>query len=143
MITDRVLLVSSTGKGAELLQEMLGDMTNELVSAQSGAQARRELLEGEYALVVINTPLSDECGHELSTDAAVNTAAGVRDVIKAELWTGSRERVKPRAFSASPSPMMRARLLYAPCAQELCLAYAVNALLLQKRALSEGGASSA
>lgn len=33
MITDRVLLVSSTVKGAELLQEMLGDMTNELVSA--------------------------------------------------------------------------------------------------------------
>lgn len=134
MITDRVLLVSSTVKGAELLQEMLGDMTNELVSTQSGAQARRELLEGEYALVVINTPLSDEFGHELATDAAVNTAAGVVMLIKAELCDDVAERVETQGVFCVAKPMMRVNLIRI-VRQALASHTRLNALLLQKRAL--------
>lgn len=134
MATDRVLLVSSTIKGAELLQELLADIAGELVSAQSGAQARRELLEGEYSLVVINTPLSDEFGHDLAADAAVNTAAGVVMLVKAELCDEVADRIESQGVFCVAKPMMRASLLRT-VRQALASHTRLNALLLQKRAL--------
>lgn len=134
MATDRILLISSTVKGGQLLQDMLCTIPGELVLVQSGAEARRCLTEGDYALIVINSPLSDEFGHDLSLDFVSNTAAGVVLLVKAELFEEVAERVEPGGVLCLVKPMTRSTML-----QTVKIALAtharLNQLLLEKRTL--------
>ncbi|MEE0800511.1 MAG: ANTAR domain-containing protein [Gemmiger sp.] len=43
----------------------------------SGGEARRRMGERDYDVIIINAPLPDEFGHELSLDAVQKTDAGV------------------------------------------------------------------
>ncbi len=134
MATDRILLISSTVKGGQLLQDMLCTIPGELVLVQSGAEARRCLTEGDYALIVINSPLSDEFGHDLSLDFVSNTAAGVVLLVKAELFEEVAERVEPGGVLCLVKPMTRNTMLQTvkiPLATHARL----NQLLLEKRTL--------
>ncbi len=110
--TDRILLISSTVKGGQLLQDMLGAIPGELMLAQSGAEARRNLTEGDFALIVINSPLSDEFGHDLALDFVANTAAGVVLLVKAELNEEVAERVEPNGVLCLIKPMTRSAMLH-------------------------------
>lgn len=49
----------------------------------SGGEARRRLGERDFEIVIINTPLPDEFGHELSTYAVEKSNAGVLLLAKA------------------------------------------------------------
>ena len=73
-----------------------GASSNEYISARltelgyarpiivpSAAEARRRMLESDFELIVINTPLPDEFGHELCADAVEKTDAGVIFLAKA------------------------------------------------------------
>lgn len=51
----------------------------------SGGETRRALGEGEWSLLIINTPLGDESGLELAMEAAGRTMAAVLLLVKAEL----------------------------------------------------------
>ena len=67
IIQHSVLIVSGTQKGAAYITELLSPREfAPMTTALSGGDARRLLLRRSYDLVVINTPLPDEFGHELA-----------------------------------------------------------------------------
>ena len=55
----------------------------------SGGEARRRMDTNDFEVVIINTPLPDEFGHELGTDAVEKTDAGVILLAK----TGTAEQI--------------------------------------------------
>ena len=53
----------------------------------SGGEARRRMGDIDFEVVIINTPLPDEFGHELSTYAVEKSNAGVILLAKAVSYT--------------------------------------------------------
>ncbi len=132
--TNRILVISSTVKGRQLLQEMLDAIPGELTFAQSGAEARRLLPEGDFGLVIINSPLTDEFGHDLALDVAANTAAGILLLIRADLLDDVCERVETSGVLCLSKPMAQSSLLH--MAKIALAAHTrLNHMLLEKRAL--------
>ena len=127
-------MISSTVKGMELLESMLSPIPGELVPADSGAQARRFLAEGDFSLIVINSPLADEFGHDLAADAAASTAAGVVLLVKAELFEEVQERVENAGVLCIAKPMTRAAMSHA-VRMGLAVGARLNRLQLEKQAL--------
>ena len=85
-----VLVVSASAKFNESVRSLLPERFYwPVMVLADAAGARRELLENSYDLVVINTPLPDEFGHELGTDAVEKTDAGVILLAK----TGTAEQI--------------------------------------------------
>jgi len=79
------LLVSSAEKSRSQLLELIQSMDQQVIScAQNSGEARRMLLEQDFTLIAINSPLSDEFGLELSVFAAEKSLAGVLLFVKAE-----------------------------------------------------------
>ena len=79
-----VLVVSASAKFNESVRGLLPERFYWPVTVLTDAAGvRRELLENSYDLVVINTPLPDEFGHELCADAVEKTDAGVIFLAKA------------------------------------------------------------
>lgn len=78
------LIVSTSEKGQTVLREMLSaSRFDRITLASNGNDARRALINQAFELVVINTPLTDEFGHELAAHAAAG-GAGVIMLCKAE-----------------------------------------------------------
>ena len=69
---ERILIVSTTEKSRAGLAQFLAacQVQADACFAASGAEARRALVDGVFDLVLVNTPLPDEFGHELAQDAA-------------------------------------------------------------------------
>ena len=64
---ENVLIVSCTGKSAALFTEMLNEISvNQITVVESAGQARRLIMEQDFDLVIINAPLEDESGENLS-----------------------------------------------------------------------------
>ena len=67
---ERVLLAGGTEKSRELLQTLAAPGSWECCKlCHSGGETRRALGEGEWSLLIINTPLGDESGLELAMEA--------------------------------------------------------------------------
>ena len=78
------LIVSAGEKGQAVLRDMLSaSRFDRVTTVSNGSDARRALISQGYELVVINTPLTDEFGHELCADAVEKTDAGVIFLAKA------------------------------------------------------------
>ena len=87
IIQHSVLIVSGTQKGAAYITELLSPREfAPMTTALSGGDARRLLLRRSYDLVVINTPLPDEFGHELAEYVTEKFVSGVMVIAKAELF---------------------------------------------------------
>ena len=72
-------LIASAGVNAnEYLAKHIADLgyPRPVIVASSG-EARRRLAEKDFEIVVINTPLPDEFGHELGSYAVESSHAGV------------------------------------------------------------------
>lgn len=81
-----VLLVSQTSKGRELLKELLkGSGYTASAEAASGGEARRLLISSSFEAMIVNAPLPDEFGHELSLYGA-EEGIGVILAVKNELF---------------------------------------------------------
>ena len=78
------LIVSTSEKGQAVLREMLSaSRFDRIATASNGNDARRALISQAFELVVINTPLTDEFGHELAAHAS-SVGAGVIMLCKEE-----------------------------------------------------------
>ena len=74
----RALIVSAGNNANEYLARHMADLGyTRPAMAASGGEARRQMLESDFELIVVNSPLPDEFGHELGTDAVTKTDAGV------------------------------------------------------------------
>ena len=74
----KALIVSAGNNANEYLARHIGELgyTRPTIVA-SGGDARRRMDTNDFEVVIINTPLPDEFGHELGTDAVEKTDAGV------------------------------------------------------------------
>ena len=106
---ERILIVSATEKSHTMLAQFLTScgVQAQLCHASSGAAARRALVDGVYGLVLVNTPLPDEFGHELAQTAAHDTLAGVILLAKAEIADSVAERVEDDGVLVVPKPLSR------------------------------------
>ena len=91
-----VFVISSNENFHRYVRENLpdGDFT---VSggAESCTEARQKMMSSRYAVVLINIPLSDECGTELASDLAENTPSSVIAVVKNEQEPEFRQSLEP------------------------------------------------
>ena len=80
----RALIVSAGASSNEYISARLAELgyTRPTI-IPSGAEARRRMLESDFELIVVNAPLPDEFGHELSTYAVEKSNAGVILLAKA------------------------------------------------------------
>ena len=80
----RALIVSAGASSNEYISARLTEMGySRPVIIPSGAEARRRMTEAGFELIVVNSPLPDEFGHELCMDAVDKTDAGVVFLVKA------------------------------------------------------------
>ena len=91
-----VFVISSNENFHRYVRENLpdGDFT---VSggADSCTEARQKMMDNRCAVVLINIPLSDECGTELASDLAENSPASVVAVVKNEQEPEMRQSLEP------------------------------------------------
>ena len=79
---DRILIVSSSESGTKVLTYLLRSAGFENITASSSAaDARRRSTVESYDLSIINMPLSDETGKELSFDIADKNVSGVITIV--------------------------------------------------------------
>ncbi len=102
------LLAGSSEKSQALLQSLLsGTGFHHCALAQNGAEARRMLTQGEYALVIINAPLTDEPGIDLAVKTAQSTLAGVILLVKAEMADVITQKVEDSGVLVVAKPVAR------------------------------------
>ena len=91
-----VFVISSNENFHRYVRENLpdGDFT---VSGGAGSctEARQKMMGNHCAVVLVNIPLTDECGTELASDLAENTASSVVAVVKNEQETEFRQSLEP------------------------------------------------
>ena len=108
---DRVLIVSGSDNAMETLAQFLHayGCTN-ITATASGSEARRLTNSIDFALVIINTPLTDEFGHELSISIAENTSAGVILLCKADIADDVADKVGDYGVCVVQRPMNKSIL---------------------------------
>ena len=80
----RALIVSAGASSNEYISARLAEMGYARpVIIPSGAEARRRMAESDFELIVVNSPLPDEFGHEVCINAMEKTDAGVVFLVKA------------------------------------------------------------
>ncbi len=80
------LLVSSNDKGTDMLVQLLkAEEAPKISTVSNGAEARRIIISNEYDLIIINTPLIDEFGHELAIKITDQTTSAVVMIVKSEI----------------------------------------------------------
>lgn len=109
------MIVSATQKSHAMLTQFLTScgVQAKTVAVSSGSEARRALVDGDFDLVLINTPLPDEFGHELAQTAALDTLAGVILLAKAEIADSVAEKVEDDGVFVVPKPLSRVLFLQA------------------------------
>ena len=80
----RALIISAGASSNEYISARLTEMGySRPVIIPSGAEARRRMTESDFELIVVNSPLPDEFGHEVCINAVEKTDAGVVFLVKA------------------------------------------------------------
>lgn len=111
---DSVLVVSSTDKGKDFLSEFLiAHDFSKITTVKSGGEARRLLNEFDFELVVINAPLRDESGEELSLMVTDISMAGVILIVKSEMADDVSAKVENYGVFVLPKPLSRAMFFQA------------------------------
>lgn len=91
-----VLLVSSSAKfNSSLLGLLPENRYYPVTIATDEGSARRNLLENQFDIAIINTPLTDEFGTRLALDICNSTGTGVLLLVKAEHFPDINGRVSP------------------------------------------------
>lgn len=110
------LIVSAGSNANEYLARHMAELGYARpVIVPSGGEARRQMDGKEFEVIVINTPLPDEFGHELGVDAVQKTDAGVillAKTLTADQIAGRLQDygvlVLGKPFGAPPVPAGRA-----------------------------------
>ena len=102
------MIVSSNQKFGVMLSELItSSFSPEIAMVQSGSEARRAHLHLEYDMVIINTPLSDEFGHELAMQIAEDSMTGVLLLAKAEVADSVSMKVEDEGIYVLGKPFGR------------------------------------
>lgn len=110
MYMEKALIVSGSSQGLDVLVKMVSSSTGitNISTITSGAETRRLVSNTDYDIIVINTSLSDEFGHELSIYLAEHTGAGIILVCKSSIADEISERVIDYGVCVVPKPVNKA-----------------------------------
>lgn len=107
----QALLVTGAGKSGESLKTFIKAFGyGEIVIAKSGGEARRYIAQNDYDIVVVNAPLSDETGFDVSTIAAQVTTAGIVLIVKGEILDEVVHKISSYGVLAIGKPVTRQML---------------------------------
>ncbi|MCR5495013.1 MAG: ANTAR domain-containing protein [Treponema sp.] len=82
---DSVLIVSNTSSTLGIISELLSSQTFEKIATfQNCSEARRDLIQNTYDLIIIDSPLPDENGEDFSLYAADQTDSGIIYIVDNE-----------------------------------------------------------
>ncbi len=91
-----LLAVSASAKFNESLSALLPrGKYSPVMFADDISEARRLILENQFDIVVINTPLPDDFGTQLALDICENSGTGVMLLVRAEHFPDISTRVSP------------------------------------------------
>lgn len=103
---DNVLIVSNTNSTMGIISDLLqSESFSRIVTTQNGSEARRYISELDFDLIIIDTPLSDEPGDDLSVTAAEKTTAGIILIVSAETLPEVSANVEDAGVFALPKPI--------------------------------------
>jgi response regulator NasT len=105
---ENVLIVSSHDKGRDFFSELLrAHGFSEITTVKSSGETRRLLNQKDFDLVVIDAPLSDESGEELSLMVSEISLAGVILIVKAEIADDVSAKVEDYGVFVLSKPLSR------------------------------------
>lgn len=107
---DRVLLATPTKKSADMLIGLLkdgGHFPKHIQIVSSGSEARRALIDNSFDLILINSPLPDEFGHEFAVFASKNGTSAVVMLVKSDLADSVAEQMEPEGIFILAKPLNR------------------------------------
>lgn len=91
-----LLAVSSSAKFDESLSALLPRWKySPVMFAGDASEARRLILENQFDIVVINSPLPDDFGTHLALDICENSGTGVLLLVRAEHFSDINARISP------------------------------------------------
>lgn len=124
---ERYLVITGTQKSFAALTRLLHScgIMGTILQASSGAEARRILTESSFRLIIVNTPLPDEFGHEVAQTAARTTIAGILLLVKSEVAETMIETVQENGVCVVSKPLSHTLLI-----QALHMARATHARLV-------------
>ena len=104
--TYSVLLASASEKFNTVTASLLpGSEFWPVTVVKTAGEAQRRLLEQEYDIVLVNTPLPDEFGSRLAADACLKTQAGVLLLVKREIHDEIYYKVMESGVITLPKPI--------------------------------------
>jgi len=106
---DSALIISNSEKIAASLAEMLAQasVTN-ITTISNGGEARRMLIEKNFDLYIVNTPLPDEFGVSLAINIASKETSVVILIVKAELLDEVSDKVEDYGIVTLARPISKA-----------------------------------
>jgi len=108
---DSVLILSYTEKSITFFNDLLTHNSyKEITTAQSCDQARRLLLERDFDLCIINTPLADEFGTEFAFQTASKSICQVIFLVKNELYDEICSKLEDEGVFVIAKPVNRQML---------------------------------
>ena len=103
-----VLIIASTKKSVTFLTEMLSNVSiNNISTVFTASEARRLLIENDYDLCIINSPLSDEYGRSLACNIAAKGISQVLLLVKVEVFEEISEQVEDFGILTLSKPINR------------------------------------
>ncbi len=108
IFTETILIVSITEKSVTFFTEVLQSFSvSRIVTVPTCSEARRLLLEQDFDLVVINAPLKDESGENLSRHIAAKGISQVILVVKSEYYDEVSDAVEDYGVITIAKPINR------------------------------------
>lgn len=106
---EKILLVIGSEKNKNGLLQLLSASGLSCVTAVSdGEDARVQMAQQEFNLVIINAPLPNELGHELALGIASNSLAGVIFMVKAEIAASVSNKISDKGIMVLSKPIQKA-----------------------------------
>lgn len=104
----RVLLVSAAAKtNAALLPFFSGDRFEPVTVVETVTRARRKILEREYDMVIINTPLPDDFGRRLAVDLVMDSDRVVLLLVRNDIYADISLKMISQGVLVAQKPMDR------------------------------------
>lgn len=106
---NRALIVSGSAKNLDAVEQLVKAAGyGRITFLSSGNEARRMIGTTEFELVVINAPLPDEFGHELSIMLSETSAAGIILICKNDIADDISDKVSDFGVCVVSKPMNKA-----------------------------------
>lgn len=105
---NKALIISASVKNLDITENIVKSVGyNKITFISNGNEARRLLNFSDYELIIINTPLPDEFGHELSIALSEISNAGIILICKNDIADDISEKISGSGVLVVQKPLNR------------------------------------